>query len=341
MKAKKKKFFREASKVDIKRECTLIEVDWRDPDMIPRLLSLEEGQALVVNRPLFPSNYRSSREFMKKGEELRPSKRALLSQVGANKKAPYEFRSEAFDRIEGPYLAGYSFRPFFPFGIKKHLSGDNRIRRISLVECLEGAKISAYANQEQFTEALIEVQKYIDAREALNSGGIFHVRTTSRTEKKGRYDFNWMSVPVNQKGDTRKFKVGWLLATEGHDCMRKEWHFRYSGRPSVQEHVFCAHEIAAYRQICEVMWKEGNKTPMVMNPFVQPSSMMIEVYNRVLDSMLIYDESLSSKDKLRTTNKADEEIALWMAVNKYGHDDTCFRESGTRLRDENWSLRYV
>ena len=150
-----------------------------------------------------------------------------------------------------------------------------------------------------------------------------------------------MSVPVNQKGDTRKFKVGWLLATEGHDCMRKEWHFRYSGRPSVQEHVFCAHEIAAYRQICEVMWKEGNKTPMVMNPFVQPSSMMIEVYNRVLDSMLIYDESLSSKDKLRTTNKADEEIALWMAVNKYGHDDTCFRESGTRLRDENWSLRYV
>ncbi len=162
MKAKKKKFFREASKVDIKRECTLIEVDWRDPDMIPRLLSLEEGQALVVNRPLFPSNYRSSREFMKKGEELRPSKRALLSQVVANKKAPYEFRSEAFDRIEGPYLAGYSFRPFFPFGIKKHLSGDNRIRRISLVECLEGAKISAYANQEQFTEALIEVQKYID-----------------------------------------------------------------------------------------------------------------------------------------------------------------------------------
>ena len=184
MRSKKKKFFREASKVDIKRECTLIEVDWRDPEMIPRLLSLNEGEALVVNSPLFPKYFKNSRAFMKHGEELKPSKRALLSQIVANRKAPYEFRKEAFDRIEGPYLAGYSFRPFIPFGLKNLMSGDNRIRRISLVECIEGAKISAYANQEQFTEPLIEVQKYIDAREALRTGGTFHVRTTSRTEKK-------------------------------------------------------------------------------------------------------------------------------------------------------------
>ena len=334
MAKKKKKFFKEPSKVDIKRECTLIEIDWRDPDFLSRLLSLEEGEAFLVNRPLFPGIYGDSRAFMTKGDELKPSLGSLLTQVVSRRKVPHEFRKEAFDRIEGPYLAGYSFKPFPP-----GMRGDNRVRRVSLVECVEGARISAYANQEQFENPLIQVQRYIKAREALRSGGVFHVSVTSRSDKKGRYQFNWMSVPVNRSRDDRKFQIAWQLATEGHDCMRKEWHFRYSKRASKYEQVFCAHEIAAYRQICEEMWRDGNKTPMVMNPFVQPTSLMIEVYKRILDSMIIYDESL--KDKLRTTNKADEEIMLWRAVHRLGHDATCFRQFGKKLREEDWSLRYV
>ncbi len=345
-----KRFFQEPTVAQIKRECSLTRVNSRERNLVERVLSLEEGEAIVTT-PLFPERIGKkriydSREFVKHAPEVEPSpinmirdwiKRAM--QREDKWPIPLDFRRYSFDRISQPYFGGYSFNPFPP-GIR----GDNRVRRVSLVECLEGARLYSYVNQVSQV-APVKIGDYTSCREVEEKGAVVPVEVPSRTQHVGRYKFKLTSVPVIK--NRRKFRIGWNVGTEGHDCERKRWHFRYKGGSPTEEQVFCAHEIAAYRAFADHMWlksdREHTPTPYVMSQFVQPSERLINVYRRALDSLLIFDRSLrKGKGGLRTTNKGDEEVLLWMAVQKYGHDDTCFRVKGEKkLMDEDWSLRYI
>ena len=78
-----------------------------------------------------------------------------------------------------------------------------------------------------------------------------------------------------------------------------------------------------------------------MTQFAQPTTLTINYYQRLLDSVIIKDPIIAARDQLRKLNKAEEEILLWALVQNKGHDETFFRpKHGTKLRDEDWQLRY-
>ncbi|MDP3918936.1 MAG: hypothetical protein Q8Q35_03490 [Nanoarchaeota archaeon] len=355
----KKQFFREPSMAQIRNDSKLIEVDPRDDTLVERLRELSEGEVIVLNSPLYYPDFKSSRMAMKHALDVKSHTTAdqaiqlfkdavkgrskkLYDIITNNEVNPWMMRQAAFDNLQMPLVGGYSFSPFppsFPWQ-----NQDTRVRKVSLVECLEAARISAYVEQVEGVPK-IKVGDYTNHSEVAKTGAVVPVKVPSRTKGEGRYTLKMTSVPIVENNN--KHSIAWAIGAEGHaDCGRKLWHFRYSNRPSAKEVVFCAHEIFAYRAIAEHMWKtrkaEGKKdykTTMQMNQFVQPTSELIEVYRRTLDSVLVKDPE--TKDELRKTNKADEEILLWSAVMKYGSENTCFRKHGTKLGQEDWNLRYL
>ena len=317
-----KAFFKEPTKAVIKGLTTYE----ANNTLIDRIINLEEGQGLIVNTRIMSEDYSDARKFLKHAPEVQ-----TLHDMVRERTSPVELRRAAFDALQHPYYAGYSFRPFQP-----SRSRDLRRRKVSLVECLEGARIYAYAHQ---MAGDIEVGQYYNSKAVAKDGATMPVRVPSRRKKKSRYQFDLTSVPIIDNRD--KFKISAGVGTMGHDCERKIWHFRYNNSERSDMFVFCAHEIAAYRQAMDDVWMQGKKTPTAMTQFAQPTTLTIDYYQRLLDSVIIEDPMITAKDQLRKLNKAEEEILLWALVQNKGHDETFFRpKQGTKLRDEDWQLRY-
>jgi len=101
----------------------------------------------------------------------------------------------------------------------------------------------------------------------------------------------------------------------------------------------CAHEIAGYLQLIQdEITDKKNLIPLQMCQFAIPSQETVNYYLRLENNVLIRDESLESKDKLRKINRAEKEIALWSLVEAYGHDRTFYagRSKDGNVRDYNW-----
>ena len=77
-----------------------------------------------------------------------------------------------------------------------------------------------------------------------------------------------------------------------------------------------------------------------MSQFAIPSQETVNYYLKFENNVLVRDENLIRKDKLRKPNRAEKEIALWALVEAYGHDRTFFAKSSRdgNLRDYNWII---
>ncbi len=346
---KHKRFFQEPTEAQIRRECSIRTINPNEPNLVEIILNLKEGEAIQLSRPMFPERINGkriydSREWMKHAPEVQPNYHQKIAHElkkrlrGKKPSIPLDYRRETFDRLTYPFWGGYSFHPFPP-----GINNDNRVRKVSLVECLEGSKICSYVYQSGLASS-IEIGDYTSCADVGRVGAVVPIEVPSRTRKRGRYRLRLISVPV-VKNDN-KFAIGLNIGTEGHNCERKRWHFRYKTSSPETEQVFCAHERAAYRLFADHLWrinKTPTPTPYVMNPFIEPTGLLIKLYCRTLDSVLVSDQSLNNGDGgIRTTNKADEEIILWSGILRWKHDRTCYREKhGKKLKDEDWTLRYI
>ena len=76
-----------------------------------------------------------------------------------------------------------------------------------------------------------------------------------------------------------------------------------------------------------------------MNPFILFSKKGIEFYKKYVNNLLIYDPSLSSKDKLRKPHVVEKSLLLAKLFGVFNHDEIGFwnPERDGSLRDYDWS----
>lgn len=322
----KKKFFQEPTKAEILRNSSSIL--HTETDLVSRIESLLPGQVLVIERPLIPPSFPTHRKFLKHGWEVKPKRTYTLEDVAKTRFVPVRLREEAFNSIGPRAYCGYSFMPI--------AGKDQRKRKVSLVECLEAARIYAYAHH--FGTG-IEIKSYQDSARVETEGAQIVVRVPSRTQKHPKYEFNLTSVPVID--GPFKFAVAQNLASSGHDCKRKQYGFRFrfdDDKESSDVFNFCAHEIAAYFKVMNYYYYTlKNFVPFDMNQFAAPTRRAAEFYKRQCDSVLIRDENLRTKDKLRKPFKAEREILTWGLVEVSNYNQTFFAEE--KIQDYNWELR--
>ena len=319
----KKQFFQEPTKSRILRVNDVS----ADDNLVDRIEHLEEGEALIIETKLIPQKFSNSRKFLKHGPEVKPTRVYTLEEVARNKFVPVQLREEAFNSIEKHAYCSYSFMPF--------TGKDQRKRKVSLVECVEAARIFAYAHN---LGTGIEFKSYEESLKVESEGATIPVKIPSRRRKYSKYEFNLISVPVIDSKN--KFMVSQGIGSSGHNCKRSQYSFRYvyeEDKESSRVFDFCAHEIAAYFEIINHYWKIlKNIIPLEMSQFAIPTQRTIDYYKRLYDSVLMMDQDLT-QDKLRKLNKAEKEILLWGFVHKYKHNETFFATD--KLENYNWQLR--
>ncbi|VVB78405.1 Uncharacterised protein [uncultured archaeon] len=319
----KKVFFEESTAAQIKKK-TLVETS-----QITDALELESGQYMIVPEFL-PRGFESARKFMKHGFEVKPKRFYSQKQAIYDGRVPVVLREEAFNSLKGHNYCGYSFLP---------LSKDQRKRKVSLIECLEGARIFAYANQNPGT--FIKVKPYADAKRVRIDGAEVVIEVPSRTEGERRIQFKLTSVPIIDSPE--KYGISLNIGSD-HSCGSKRFNIRYrysDDKESSGVVNICAHEIAGYLQLIQDEISENkNLIPLQMCQFAIPSQETVNYYLRLENNVLARDESLESRDKLRKLNRAEKEIALWALVEAYGHDRTFYagRSKDGNVRDYDWDL---
>ena len=335
---KKKTFFREPTRAQI---ATYDQVHAKT-DLVERVLDLEEDKTLVIDRLLIPEEFqrtgngRDSWFFLRHAPVVEASKGQQLWNVARGRQRPVDFRRAAFNavksarRVEDLAFSGYAFTPF---DVKPFRTKDKRTRRIGLVETLEGARLFAYGQQ---SAASIEVQAYDKVASINFQGAKYFVRVPSRTQKKTKHEFDVTGIPVAE--NRNKYGVAWSTGSLGHDCRRGLFiGMAYSREDPMFD--LCAHEIAAQLRIMELSCQEGNKTPYLMSQVALPTEKAVRFYTRLMDSTLVRDPSLETKDQLRPLYKAEKEIMMWGLVHKHGHDETF--DGRENLGGMNWHLRGI
>lgn len=320
---RKKAFFKEATKAEIKEKGFVETLRLADA------VHIDSSQYMIV--PEFvPRGFESARKFMKHGAEVKPKRFYSLKQAIYDGRVPVLLRENAFNSIQGHNYCGYSFLP---------LSRDQRKRKVSLIECLEGARIFAYANQTFGT--YIKVKPYDDAKKVRIEGAEVVVNVPSRTESERRIQFKFSSVPMIDSPE--KYGISLNIGSD-HSCGSKRFNIRYrysDDKESSGIVNICAHEIAGYLQLAQdEISEKKNLIPLQMCQFAIPSQETVNYYLKLENNVLVRDESLECKDKLRKLNRAEKEIALWALVEEYGHDRTFYagRSKDGNVRDYNWGI---
>ncbi|OGJ21444.1 hypothetical protein A3K73_09045 [Candidatus Pacearchaeota archaeon RBG_13_36_9] len=319
---RKKLFFREDTKAQIKKK------DYVEIAMLADILELGKDEFTIIS-PLVPRGFESTRKFMKHGQEVKPKRYYSLDQALNDGRVPVQLREEAFDMIQEHDFCGYSFLP---------LGRDRRKRKVSLVECLEGARIYAYSKQVRGTEII--VRPYDRSKRVRIDGAEIVCSVPSRTEKQGKTKFKLVSVPVV---DSREKHAVSLDIGSDHSCPSKRFNIRYKYTDDKESSGIinvCCHEIAAYLGIIEHYWGKKNIVPLQMCQFAIPSQKIVDFYLRLGNNVLVKDLSLGSEDKLRKPDRGDKEIALWSQVESLGYDKTFYskRSRDGDVADYIWSL---
>jgi len=136
----KKSFFREPSVAVIRQR----EMVLSSENAVEELINLNDGQYLVINSPLLNTRFDVSldgaRKFLKHGSRVFAGRARTIEQAIADGKIPLDLRREGYDKVKGRDIdfACYSFVPL--------IGNDQRIRRVSLVQVLDGARIFGYSD---------------------------------------------------------------------------------------------------------------------------------------------------------------------------------------------------
>ncbi len=306
----KKTFFREATIGEIKRKKLFGQ--WNLYNSIAGILSLKQNEYAILYS-FIPKDYQNSRKFMKHGPEVKPLRYYSLEHALKIGKTPVQLREEAFNQIKNYEFCGYTFMP---------LGKDKRKRKVSLIECLEGARIFSYAHQKK---APIFIRPYADAERVRKDGAEVVAKVPSRTKKEKKIQFKLTSVPF--KDSLEKYVVSLNIGSD-HSCQSKRFNIRYKYNEDKESSGvvnICAHEIASYLELIQQEWnKKKNMIPVQMCQFAVPTQETVNYYSKLENNVLIYDEKLKNKNKLRKPNRAEKEISLWALVKFLGHDRTFY-----------------
>ncbi|HLD38324.1 MAG TPA: hypothetical protein VJA20_02695 [Candidatus Nanoarchaeia archaeon] len=302
----KKIFFKEATIKEIKKK-NKVKINF-----LYEISHLKQNEYTIINS-FIPKNYQNSRKFMKHGLEVKPMRYYSLEHALKIEKTPVQLREEAFNKINSYEFCGYSFMP---------LGKDKRKRKVSLIECLEGARIFAYSHQKK---SPIKIKSYDDAKRVKKEGAEIIAEVSSRTKKERKNKFKLVSVPV--KDSLEKYAVSLNIGSD-HSCLSKRFNIRYRYNDDKESSGIvniCAHEIAAYLELIQQeLDKKKNIVPVQMCQFAIPTQETVNYYLKLENNVLIYDKNLKNKNKLRKPNRAEKEISLWALVKFLEYDKTFY-----------------
>lgn len=178
-----------------------------------------------------------------------------------------------------------------------------------LTESLEAAGVYYYSfhafPKQSKNLSLIDITPY---------GNLITVKVRSRRKNVPAYDFNYHLLKERIK-------------TEGHLCKFKQFSFKTK---DLYKNFWCCHEIAAFWRMIEL----GILDPEI-NSFAVPTQQEVSFYKK-LKRILIRDEELKNKDKLRKLHKEDEETLLWGSVYIHKYNKK-FNGKIEELKNYNWS----
>ncbi len=322
-----KSYFSERSEAQIRKELRLKEAS---EGLIETIVQLEpSSEGLVIRADLIPVSYDSPRKFMKHGPEVKLPRFRSIEQSLKYGKTPVQLRWQAFDKdLLGKYN-GYSFRPF--------TGADGRIRKVSLVECLEGTQLYCYSHQRNVP---IKITPYGDAKRVWKEGAEIIIDVPSRTDKKPRIQYKFSSVPIIDS--PRKLPLAFSILTD-HSCEKKRFDIKYNYQEEKQDSrvfSFCAHEIAGYLEVINYyLNNEKNMIPLQMNPFAIPTQFTVDFFKKLGNNCVIEtqaENTLTEEKRItRKLNDAEREILLWGLISKKGHDKTFFATE--KVKDYNWA----
>ncbi|MFH1710684.1 MAG: hypothetical protein ABH840_00045 [Nanoarchaeota archaeon] len=328
----KKTFFQEPSAAQIKKKNAVVAGDFPVLD----IEGIRENQYLVITSPLLPTCFQDEpRKFLKHGPEIQIHRYQSIRRAEYTAQIPLDLRRQAYERVRENSV-DYSCYSFVPL-----IGNDRRRRRVSLVQILDGAQIFAYSHQVKGTE--IKITPYDDARRVEREGAEVVLEIPSAEQKTPRHQIKFTGVPV--KDTPRKFAIAHSLGSD-HTCPFKTYReMRYTwdiDKENSRIMNLCKHEVAGWFGLVDHYWnQEHNLRPLEMSNIAMPSQFTVELYKRMLDSLLIYDSTIATKDNLRKPNQAEKQVLLDRAVKLYGHDKTLFANSERDglLAQYNWKLR--
>ncbi len=324
MKQTPKTFFKEPTAGKILKYERIKEIR---ENIVNNIMGLGEHEAGVIYADLIPRTYESPRKFMKHGTDVKLHRFSSLEDVLEKRLTPVQIREIAFNKIYNIPYCGYSIKPF--------AGTDQRTRKVSLVECVEAAKLYKYSNPSEKKSSII-IKPYDDARRVAKDGAEIIAIVPSRTENQDRHKFKFSSVPVTDNND--KYGIAYNISTD-HSCSSKRFNIRYKfkdDKESSRVFNFCAHEIAAYMSIIDHYWNnDKNIIPLQMSQFAIPTQKTVDYYDKLCNNALI---QTSYDVKPRKLNNAEKEILLWNLVYKEKHDATFFSRKGRDkdLREYRW-----
>jgi len=263
---------------------------------------------------------------------------------------PLDLRIAAFEELKGMRqeeinFVGYSWRPVF---------GRDRTKRIvHFVNIPEGARIFTYAENFSVYEQLnsdtqnkegklgIKVEAYPDAAIVRIEGARVVIEVPSRTKKRPKYKFGMAHVPFTPNpfsGENYNLAISLSLKpTSKRDEELDEpivgttefqnYDIQYESRDSRKDSDvlrFSPQEITGYIGVINKQMVEMNQTALTFNPFALPSKHQAEFYTKLNNNVLIFDPTLSNKDKLRKPHLAEKSILLARAIGHFGHEDFAF-----------------
>jgi hypothetical protein len=336
----KKSFFKVRSEAEIH---DLNRQNCEKKGLVNQIIGLDDSEYLIIPETVIPIEFSSPNKFKKHGAELRLRRFKSQEEMISNKLLPIQLRSETFDRIweiyqtngRGGFFSGYTFRPV---GI------DEIPRKVSLVSCLHGAQIFAYANQVSGAEIMLK--DYDGSKIVSEEGGRFIFNVPSRTEKKSRWKVGLSNVAVID--NNMKYVIANSIDSD-HTCDEKRYNremrfkSREIGNSGIQREKsqvvqFCPHDIAAYMALADEYWnKKKNIVPLMVNPFAFPTQFSVDFYKKLLNNVLIKSTAKQKGKEVnveRQLNQAEQEIFLWGLVMNYGHDKTFFAKE--KLAKYNW-----
>lgn len=319
----KKKFFKKHTVNQILKDREVYEKN-NNAWLAGAIDSIDTNEAIIFSGNIVPVKYiegthegqpsrrtQISHNFLKHGPEVKLRRHYTLQNAIEDGKTPHEMIKNAFEENRHKIACGYSFVPN---------GKDKRKRIVSLVECLEGAKLFHYANN---SSASIDIKNYNNMNKAARiatEGATAVVGVPSRTPDQGKHNLTLTSIATR---DTEgKFGI-WQGIASNDSCGHQLFNFGYNKEEDIESsNVYRpdAHEVAAYLQIANTLEKDGNIIPTQMSPFAIPSEDLMKFYDKLNNNVVINYVS-GSNHKMAPLNKAEKEILLWGYVSSHKHED--------------------
>ncbi|MBI2632081.1 hypothetical protein HYW75_03695 [Candidatus Pacearchaeota archaeon] len=209
------------------------------------------------------------------------------------------------------------------------LGTDRRWRVVPFDVPIEGVKIYDYALHR--ANGIEVLNKYTDAGAVMREGGQILCKVPSRTKRRERYKINLFHVPIHK--ETKINAIIWSLRSQYESGKEPErltflHNLRYE-YPKTQKSsdivVFGPHEIAAYLATIRKYWDGLNNTvPLAANPFPLPSKAYVDFSEKLDNNIVIYDKTLTSRNKLRNLHLDEKCILLARAIKVKGIWNTVF-----------------